>query len=423
MLHNAASKAASAFGRVTGFDIEDHCVDLYYWFDKSTKRKGALKEYFEFCNTEYEGVIKYISVRWLCLERCLDRELKKYVALKSYFCSENENDNRFQRLKSAFSDPISEWYLLFFHSTIATFTNFNRFLQREDPLLYLMNEQMELFMSKLVAKFVKPEKVMEHKQKNGSLKSLDISISNQKDDRSLSVGMVTKGKLKKLLDEGDISLQSIDKFYDGVREFYNTAFAYCTKWLPLDNPLLKNCVFIDFNKRNKCSMDNVEGVLTALEHIHSDIVNDPRAVDVLEEEFLVYQTMSEGDIPDHIWKESTVTEKLDVESGETITYHRMDMIWGHLRNKLPNLSKVALSCLTIPHSNAAEERVFSLIRKNKTDFRANLDLETSLSAIVTIKMNKPASLVPCHQFKPSTELLKKCKTACREYNKAHSSSD
>ena len=82
MLHNAAGKAANAFGTVTGFDIEDHCVDLYYWFDKSTKRKGSLKEYFEFCDTEYEAVVKYISVRWLCLEHCLDQELKKYVALK-----------------------------------------------------------------------------------------------------------------------------------------------------------------------------------------------------------------------------------------------------------------------------------------------------------------------------------------------------
>ena len=28
-------------------------VDLFYWFDKSTKRKGKVKEYFEFCNQEY----------------------------------------------------------------------------------------------------------------------------------------------------------------------------------------------------------------------------------------------------------------------------------------------------------------------------------------------------------------------------------
>jgi hypothetical protein len=142
-------------------------------------------------------------------------------------------------------------------------------------------------------------------------------------------------------------------------------------------------------------------------------------MDILEEEFLVYQTMSETDIPAHIWEESAVTEKQDLDSDEVLTYHRMDMIWGYLRDKLPNLSKVALSVLTVPHSNAAEELVFSLIRKNKTDFRSNLDLETSLSCIMTIKMNKPASLLPCHRFKPSKELLKKCKAACREYNRAH----
>ena len=59
-VHNAAGKGATAFANVTGFNIEDHCVDLFYWFDKSSKRKGALKEYSEFCDTEYEEVVKYI---------------------------------------------------------------------------------------------------------------------------------------------------------------------------------------------------------------------------------------------------------------------------------------------------------------------------------------------------------------------------
>ena len=134
---------------------------------------------------------------------------------------------------------------------------------------------------------------------------------------------------------------------------------------------------------------------------------------------MVYQTMSKTDIPEHVWEESAVIKKEDIDGGKTLTYHRMDMIWGHLRDKLPNLSKVAVSLLTIPHSNSAEERVFSLVRKNKRDFRANLDLETSLSSIITIKMNRPASLQACHQFKPSKELLKKCKAACRVYNRAH----
>ena len=181
---------------------------------------------------------------------------------------------------------------------------------------------------------------------------------------------------------------------------------------------LKNCVFIDFSLRNECSMDNVEEVLSSLEHIHREVINNPRAMDTLEEEFFVYQAMGEADIPTHICKESNVVEKLG-DDGTEVTYHRIDMIWGSLQEKLPNLSKVALAVLTIPHSNAGEERVFSMIRKNKTDFRSNLDLRKSLSSIITIKMNKLANLLPCHRFKPSNSLLTKCKAACREYNRAH----
>ena len=165
-------------------------------------------------------------------------------------------------------------------------------------------------------------------------------------------------------------------------------------------------------------MDNVEEVLSSLEHIHREVINNPRAMDTLEEEFFVYQAMGEADIPAQICKESKVVEKLD-DDGTEVTYHRMDMIWGSLQEKLPNLSKVALAVLTIPHSNAGEERVFSMIRKNKTDFRSNLDLRKSLSSIMTIKMNKLANLLPCHRFKPSNSLLTKCKAACREYNRAH----
>ena len=80
---------------MTGFDLEDHCVDLFYWFDKSSKRKTILKEYYEFCDDEFEELVKYISVRWLCTEKCVNRELKKYAGLKSYFSSEGLAEARF----------------------------------------------------------------------------------------------------------------------------------------------------------------------------------------------------------------------------------------------------------------------------------------------------------------------------------------
>ena len=44
------------------------------------------------------------------------------------------------------------------------------------------------------------------------------------------------------------------------------------------------------------------------------------------------------------------------EGEDTLVYHRMDIVWGYLRQPLTLLSKIALAVLTIPQSNAAEER-------------------------------------------------------------------
>ena len=53
------------------------------------------------------------------------------------------------------------------------------------------------------------------------------------------------------------------------------------------------------------------------------------------------------------------------------------------------LSKVAQLALILPHSNAEEKRVFSLINKNKTAFRPYLSLDQTLSSIVAVKLANP----------------------------------
>jgi hypothetical protein len=63
---------------------------------------------------------------------------------------------RFQRLHAAFGCPMTEIYLLFYQSALQTFVKFNKFLQREDPLLSIMVDQMVSFLRKLSSKFLKP---------------------------------------------------------------------------------------------------------------------------------------------------------------------------------------------------------------------------------------------------------------------------
>ena len=59
LAHMDASIAHDGFCKTMKINIEDFLLDLYYWFDKSSKRKGKLLEYFKFCNQDYLAVLKH----------------------------------------------------------------------------------------------------------------------------------------------------------------------------------------------------------------------------------------------------------------------------------------------------------------------------------------------------------------------------
>ena len=85
LAHLAATPANDSFTEIIDVNV---LIDLNYWFDNSTKRKGKLAEYFEFRDQENQQVLKHVtSYRWLSLERCIKRALKKF-RLKSYFPSD-----------------------------------------------------------------------------------------------------------------------------------------------------------------------------------------------------------------------------------------------------------------------------------------------------------------------------------------------
>ena len=90
----------------------------------------------------------------------------------------------------------------------------------------------------------------------------------------------------------------------------------------------------------------------------------------------------------------------------------MDIICAHIWKPMPLLVKIASSVLTIPHKNAAEERVFSMIKKNKNELRPDLELSKSSDSIMVIKMikmikmNSPKELIPCHKMEFPKALLK-----------------
>ena len=140
----------------------------------------------------------------------------------------------------------------------------------------------------------------------------------------------------------------------------------------------------------------------------------------MEEEFVDYQLLKDEDIPQYVWDEATVV--VNEEDGHKL--YQMDIIWNYLSSmksfdgyqRFKRLAQVAKLILIIPHSNANEERVFSMVRKNKTPFHPSLGLDNTLPSLITIKL---ATKEPCHKYEPESSIVTKAGKVTWEYNKEH----
>ena len=262
--HNTACTAGEALRQQTGFDVEELVTDIYYWFNKSTKRKGSLEDYCCFCDIRYKQVIKHVSTRWLSLGTAIERVLKLYGGLKSYFLSESCSQGCFERLKSCFNDPVTEVFLLFYQSILQVFNHFNLFLQREDPCIHLVYDQCLL--KKILGKFVRADVI----KACTTLLDIDFTRVNQLSDEEIFVGFVTGQKLRTLVSEGDIGSNVANKFYDGVRSFYEAATKYIASIFPLRDDLLVHARFVNFNNRENARFSDVKFFL---DHYKSALQN------------------------------------------------------------------------------------------------------------------------------------------------------
>ena len=74
------------------------------------------------------------------------------------------------------------------------------------------------------------------------------------EDSRLSIGLITSSEIKK---KAKWWRHYSEKCYSSVEEYYISAVAYVLKWFPLNEPLIKDSEFIDFNKKEECSQSMI----------------------------------------------------------------------------------------------------------------------------------------------------------------------
>jgi hypothetical protein len=105
----------------------------------------------------------------------------------------------------------------------------------------------------------------------------------------------------------------------------------------------------------------------------------------------------------------------------SVNFSDVGTFWGEMcdikelfskQPRYPNLSKLALACLVLTNSNADSERIFSMLKKIQTDHRSELANDT-ICSLICAKQNQN---MECYEYCPDSEVLKKAKTACIDYN-------
>lgn len=57
-----AGRCELAYESVTNFDVEDHPVDLYYFFKNNTQQKDILLEYMKFMCQEWGNMSRFVKI-------------------------------------------------------------------------------------------------------------------------------------------------------------------------------------------------------------------------------------------------------------------------------------------------------------------------------------------------------------------------
>jgi len=275
----------------------------------------------------YKDIVSHVSTRWLSLEKAINRILELYTSLESYFKSTSEPQARFKRLQEKFSNPITEVYLLFLQSIMPLFTRFNQLLQREDPMIHVLYSQMRKFLKGIMCRFIKPSVIKDIRD----VTEIDYTDrNNHLDNDKVHIGLITRSKLRKLLDEGYISVSAQNRFLQGAIAFYESAVTYAIANLPFVDDLLKHAQFVDIKRRLDSSFTELAYFVERFPDLlpYSNLKDQ----ELLCTQFTEFQTMQDALIPPHVWDEAKVHEKQDSSGNEVIEYHRMDILWSYLEN-------------------------------------------------------------------------------------------
>ena len=151
---HVAPLCAAHASKKLAVDIESFVIDLYYCFNRSSKRVEEYKHFQEFCEVESLTILKHVSSRWLSLQASICRIVQRWDTRYSYFNS-HEQVERDSKIAQMLQTHLFELYCLLLAAVLPSFNKFNLFFQEDSPVLYRLYSEQDDLLKGFLAKYIK----------------------------------------------------------------------------------------------------------------------------------------------------------------------------------------------------------------------------------------------------------------------------
>lgn len=347
--------------------------ETYNWFSHSAVRQTKYKAIYGLINDGMVPLklVQLSQTRWMSIERAVERILQQWVELKLHFelCKHQEKCYTAEQLYLMFCDKKNYVFLIFLKSVLGEVQRVNKSFEAavHDPTK-LLNDLVHLINS-LRSRIVVPGR------------NIDVYDGVEKYlDPKPHLGYEFEKELSecKFSDEKDIRQRCIWFLVELIKQLQQR--------LP----------------------ENVRA-LQSMSSLSADVCLQPIKSDIIDLAKMFYDDAATVTRINFQWKKLHHIKWTETTS----TLH----LWAEIAsyrdatgdNPFEDLSRLALTLLCLPHSNADVERIFSHMNIVKTKLRNRLSIK-SLNAIMAIKYGLRRHGKCCHNYDLPIDVIRKIGT-------------
>lgn len=340
--------------------VEDFTRNVYNYINNSPKRMCELKDFQEKEKLKPHKMLHPAQTRWLSLLSVVNRLILHFPALKKYFLQAIKEDKigTATLILETIEFPFTLLYLQFLSFALPFFVDLNLEMQTESIKIHVIYDRIGTIYKEILNCFIKKECMQNKKyyEINYTNPNLYLPVND------IYVGGKVLASITSLLAEKLITYKQVEEFKTRCLGFYVESVNQINKRFPFRTMQpLQYLKIIDPKTVQNHEVSSLGPMASQFSILFKDLDLDNVDREWRQLSFMEFEK-DECQIMNYWFKVMTLKK-----GDDTIMF--------------PALSKLITNIMTLPHSSANVERIFSMVNTIKSKDRNRLNTENLIGLL------------------------------------------